>query len=468
MLARMRAPDHAFREYDIRGTAGTDLTPGFAYVLGRALGAFYRSEGVAAVSVGRDARASSPGLRDELCRGLVQSGLRVYDIGLVPTPLLYFSLFHLSVGGGVMITGSHNPPDENGFKVCLGRTTVYGETIQRIKDIFARRDFIEGDGERLSASLQDVYVAALSRGLARKPGSRTVRVVVDAGNGTGNIVAPELYRRMGHEVVELHSEPDPTFPHHHPDPTVPENLRDLVCEVARRRAELGIAFDGDADRIGVVTEDGDTLWGDQLLILFARDILARHPGAKVIGEVKCSATLFDEVRRAGGEPIMWKVGHSLIKAKLKEEGALLAGEMSGHIFFADAYYGYDDAIYAGARLLELLSSSRATLQALARSLPRTYATPEIRIPCPDAAKRAVVERLARDFARDYEVNTLDGARISFPGGWALVRASNTQPVLVIRCEADGPDVLGAIEAEVGEAVANALRALASGAPSGRS
>ncbi|MEW6228053.1 MAG: phosphomannomutase/phosphoglucomutase [Bacillota bacterium] len=457
-----RSMEHIFREYDIRGVVGRELTRDLVYLLGRALGTFYARKRVSSVALGRDARTSSPAFRDEMCRGLVESGLRVYDIGLVPTPLLYFSLFNLDVGGGVMITGSHNPPDENGFKICLGTSTIYGDAIQEVKSILLEQDFTAGNGTCASVSLNDAYISRICGDLSTCPGCtgrRPIKVVVDAGNGTGNIVATDLYARMGHEVTDMCSEPDGRFPHHHPDPTIPENLRDLVSEVSRTGAELGIAFDGDADRIGVVTAGGAILWGDQLLILFARDILAGHPGAKIIGEVKCSEALFQEVKKAGGEPIMWKVGHSLIKAKLKEENALLAGEMSGHLFFADRYYGYDDAIYAGARLLDLLSRSSITLDDMARSLPRMFNTPEIRMECPEAAKQAVVQEVAAAFASDYEVNCADGARIRFPHGWGLVRASNTQPILVLRFEADGPEALEEIKSVVSGKVQDILAAL---------
>ncbi|MGE5571624.1 MAG: phosphomannomutase/phosphoglucomutase [Bacteroidota bacterium] len=468
------AAAHVFREYDIRGVVGKELSPEFVHRLGRALGTFYRRHGVGKVSLGRDARTSSPVFRDEMACGLVESGVDVLDIGLVPTPVLYFSLFNLDVGGGVMITGSHNPADENGFKVCLGRTTIYGDAIHDVRRIMLESDFVTGAGAYLAMSVNDAYVRTISEDLAgdmsggrAAPGDgagpggqdgatarRRVKVVVDAGNGTGNIVAPDLYRSLGHDVAGLHSEPDGAFPHHHPDPTIPANLQDLIAEVRRTGAELGIAFDGDADRIGVVAADGTILWGDEMLILFARDVLATRPGAKIIGEVKCSEALFDEVRKAGGVPIMWKVGHSLIKAKLKEEGALLAGEMSGHLFFADRYYGYDDAIYAGARLLDLLSRSGRSLDELVRTLPRMYNTPEIRVDCPEAAKKAVVKRVAAVFGRTHQVNCVDGARIRFARGWGLVRASNTQPVLVLRFEAESPSALE----EIRETVFHEVRA----------
>jgi phosphomannomutase/phosphoglucomutase len=450
-------PGHVFREYDIRGVVDKDLTSEFVYMLGRALGRVYASENVRAVAVGRDARASSPGFRDEIVRGLTKSGINVFDIGLVPTPVLYYALFNLDVGGGVMITGSHNPPNENGFKICLGKSTIHGQAIQEIRDIMVNEDFISGkEGAYSSVSLNEKYVDEICRALRIRPEGRKIKAVVDAGNGTGNIVGPDLYRCMGHDVIELYSQPDPAFPHHHPDPTVPENLNDLMAKMSETGAEVGIAFDGDADRIGVVTGGGDILWGDQLLIIFARDILTGHPGGKIIGEVKCSEALFEEVDKAGGEPIMWKVGHSLIKAKLKEEEAALAGEMSGHLFFADRYYGYDDAIYAGARLLELLSRSDTDLQEIAGTLPKMYNTPEIRLECPEELKQAVVERVAADFSKDFPVHRIDGVRVKFPDGWGLVRASNTQPVLVLRFEAASPRHLDEISISVREKVREAL------------
>ena len=456
----VRIPDHVFREYDIRGVVDKDLTREFVYMLGKALGRLYVSEKVRAVAVGRDARASSPGFCDEIVRGLLESGIDVYDIGLVPTPVLYYALFNLDVGGGVMITGSHNPPNENGFKICFGKSTIFGQAIKDIRDIMVREDFVFGEeGTCVSVSLNEKYVNEVCEDLRIQPGARRIKVVVDAGNGTGNIVGPDLYRCMGHDVIELYSEPDPTFPHHHPDPTVRENLDDLIRKMLEEDAEVGIAFDGDADRIGVVTGEGDILWGDQLLIIFARDILSRQPGSKIIGEVKCSEALFAEIEKAGGKPIMWRVGHSLIKAKLKEEEAALAGEMSGHLFFADRYYGYDDAIYAGARLIELLSRSDKSLQEVADTLPTMYNTPEIRLECPEKLKQAVVEQIAAHFSEDFDVHRIDGVRIKFPHGWGLVRASNTQPVLVLRFEAATPEHLEEISTAVHRKVDEALDAL---------
>ncbi|NLS44552.1 MAG: phosphomannomutase/phosphoglucomutase [Firmicutes bacterium] len=450
-------PDHVFREYDIRGVVGEELTDEFAYLLGRALGKLYKDENIKTAAVGRDARASSGRFSERIICGLTESGVDVFDIGLVPTPVLYYSLFNLDIDGGVMITGSHNPPNENGFKICLGKSTIYGRAIRNIREIMIHRDFVSGrKGNCAQISLNREYIDEICKSLSTCQGVRRIKAVVDAGNGTGNIIAPSLYRCMGHDITELYSKPDPEFPNHHPDPTVPENLEDLIAKVSEIGAEVGIAFDGDGDRMGVVTGSGDILWGDQLLIFFARDVLARRPGAKIIGEVKCSEALFEEIERLGGKSIMWRVGHSLIKAKLKEEKAVLAGEMSGHLFFADMYYGYDDAIYAGARLLELLSRSEITLQELANTLPKTYNTPEIRIECPEELKKIVVEYVADAFSEDLHVSRIDGARIKFPHGWGLVRASNTQPALVLRFEATRPGHLDKISAGVRAKVSEAL------------
>lgn len=437
---------HVFRQYDIRGVAGRDLTEEFVADLGKSLATFYRRNNVDTISLGYDCRLSSPGFRKALLENLLNSGINVYDLGMGPTPLVYFSLFNLPVGGGVMITGSHNPPNENGFKICLGKTTIFGEQIQEIKGIMEVKDYQKGQGKLIEHPIIPDYLKYLKSII--KPGSKKLKAVVDAGNGTGNLTAIELYQSLGWEVFDLYSEPDGNFPNHHPDPTLPENLELLTAKVKERRADLGISFDGDADRIGVVDSKGRVLWGDQLMIIYAAEIVKDNPGAKFIGEVKCSQTMFDRIAAMGGTPIMYKVGHSLIKAKMKEEQALLAGEMSGHLFFADRYYGYDDAVYSGARLLELLSHSEKSLAEMVDELPATCSTPEIRFDCPEEKKFKVVEELAKSFALKYKVIDIDGARIIFNDGWGLVRASNTQPVLVLRFEADSETALERIQAEV--------------------
>jgi len=439
----MELNPNVFREYDIRGIVHRDLTEDFVYLLGKGCGTYFSHKGVRKTALGRDCRLSSPSFRNRFLEGITETGCHVIDVGVVPTPLLYFALFNLNVEGGIQITGSHNPPDNNGFKVCLGTSTIYGKEIQEIRHIMESGEFVKGKGhigERDIASSYQEYVLHLL-----SPGNVKRKVVVDAGNGTGGVIAVPLYREMGFEVIPLFCEPDGNFPNHHPDPTVPENMNSLIERVALEKADLGIAFDGDVDRIGVVDESGTIIWGDQLMIIFSRSILKEFPGATFIAEVKCSQTLFDDIANNGGNPIMWKVGHSLIKAKMKEERALLAGEMSGHIFFADRYFGYDDAIYAGARLLEILSNMRGSLSDLLSDIPKMVNTPEIRMECPDDKKFHVVGQLADEFKREYRVIDIDGVRVLFPDGWGLVRASNTQPVLVLRFEASSQESLRRIQ-----------------------
>jgi phosphomannomutase/phosphoglucomutase len=422
-----------FREYDIRGRVPHELNLETVHRLGLSLGTYYQDHGTKKISLGRDCRLSSPLLREALVNGLVESGMNIVDIGMIPTPLLYFSLFHLEVGGGIQITGSHNPPDFNGFKICQGKATIYGREIQKVREIAESGKYASGRGEIQEATVVTPYMTRVLAGIHAGPVRR--RVVVDAGNGVGGLVAPQLYEKLGMEVKKLFCEPDGHFPHHHPDPTIPENLSHLVNALVESSSELGIAFDGDADRIGVVGRKGEIIWGDQLLIIFSRDLLKAHPGAKIIAEVKCSQVLYDDITERGGKAIMWKAGHSLIKGKMKEEGALLAGEMSGHVFFADRYFGYDDAIYAGARLLEILSRDRRSVADLLSGIPVMVNTPEIRVDCPDEKKFQVVAILAEKFRKEYPVIDVDGARVLFDGGWGLIRASNTQPVLVLRFEA---------------------------------
>lgn len=445
-----------FREYDIRGVAEKDFPDEVVYALGRTLGTYYRRHQIETLSIGRDCRLSSPRLHRVLTEGLMATGCRLIDCGIIPTPLLYFSLFHFDIQGGVMVTGSHNPPDNNGFKICRGKTTIHGQEIQTLRTMLEAGECATGTGAIERREVVGPYLAAV-QGLLRMGPHCGRRVVIDAGNGTAGVVAGPLYRALGCEVVELFGEMDGSFPHHHPDPLVPENLEALIAEVRRQGADLGIAFDGDADRIGVVDEQGSILWGDQLMILFARAILHEVPGATFVAEVKCSQTLFDDIEARGGKAIMARVGHSLMKAKIKETGAELAGEMSGHIFFANRYYGYDDAIYAGARLLELLSHTDQALSSLLADVPPTVSTPEIRRECSDRTKFEVVAQLIERFKANHRVIDVDGARILFEGGWGLVRASNTQPVLVLRFEARDAQTLRRIQSEVETAVAETIR-----------
>src|ERR1700733_10512051 len=410
---------HIFREYDIRGVVGADLTEDVVRELARGIGTFMQAEGARRISIGRDARESSPVFRDILIEGLTESGCDVLDAGMIPTPLLYYTLFTEEVQGGVMITGSHNPADNNGFKICLGKTTIFGDQIFRIRGIVESARFTKGNGSVDQTDVIPGYSDYVANNV--RLGTRKLKAVVDSGNGMGGLVAVPLYKRLGCEVVDLFTEPDSRFPNHHPDPTVVENMRFAVRAVDDQRADLAIAFDGDGDRIGVVDEKGQIIWGDQLMVIYARSILKDLPGATFIAEVKCSQSLFDEIRRKGGNPIMWKVGHSPIKAKMKETGAAMAGEMSGHQFFADRYFGYDDAIYAGARLLEILSNTDNSISSLLEGLPKTVSTPEIRVECPDDKKFGVVAALTALFKQTHKVIDIDGARIVFEHGWGLVR-----------------------------------------------
>lgn len=434
-----------FREYDIRGIAGVDLDESVVEILGRAMGTFFLGRGQNDVALGRDVRLSSPGFAQALTRGLLSTGCDVADLGVVPTPLLYFSVFYKRMPAGVMITGSHNPPEHNGFKMMSGEETLYGKTIQGLYEIVRKGVFPRGQGRVRPLDIVPEYQDYVAGNVHL---ARPVRLVVDAGNGTGGVVAVPLLRRLGADVTALFCEPDGRFPNHHPDPTIPEAMDKLVAKVRETGAEVGIAYDGDADRIGVVDDTGRILWGDQLLIVFARDILPSRPGAAVISEVKASKVLYEEIEKLGGRPIMWRTGHSLIKEKIKEENAPLAGEMSGHIFFHDRWFGFDDAIYASARLIEILSRSRDKLSAMMASLPKTFVTPEIRIYASDEVKFKIVDQVRRILAARHPVIDIDGVRAIFPKGWGLVRASNTQAVIVLRFEADTEADLAAIQAEV--------------------
>jgi phosphomannomutase/phosphoglucomutase len=442
-----------FREYDIRGVADRDYDAAFARRLGLAYATMVAPRGARRVSVGRDCRLTSEKYAAALREGLRAGGLDVVDLGMCPTPLVYFSLFHLGLDGGIQVTGSHNPADHNGFKIAVGRTTIHGAEIQELRRILEDgrvRETAPGAEERYA--IVPAYQEHLIAHFGRLPHPLTV--VVDAGNGAAGPVAPRIVEAMGCEVRTLFCEPDGRFPNHHPDPTVEENVRDLIAAVRAGGADLGIAFDGDADRLGLVDHTGRILWGDEMLILFARDILGAHPGAVVVSEVKCSQRLFDDVAARGGTAIMWKAGHSLLKAKMRETGAALGGEMSGHLFFADRYFGYDDAIYAACRMLEVVARAGRPLAELLADLPPAVNTPEIRVDCPDELKFTVAERVRDRLRRDYEVIDVDGVRVKFPEGWGLVRASNTQPVLVLRFEARTAAQLaeyrGVVERALGE------------------
>ncbi len=446
-----------FREYDIRGLVDRDLTEEAVHRVGLALGTLVRRAGGRTVVVGRDCRESGERFGRRMVDGLVATGTDVIDIGVVPTPLTYFAAQVLPVDGLCMITGSHNPPEYNGLKVGVGKSTLHGQEIQALRQLAESGEHARGRGRISSEDVIERYREHVRRSLSMGP--RRLKVVVDAGNGTGGVVAVPLFRSLGLEVIPLHVEMDGRFPNHHPDPTVEENLADLKAKVLETGADLGIAWDGDADRVGAVDEQGNVLWGDQLMILFSRALLAEKPGAAIVGEVKCSMTLYQDIARRGGRAIMWKAGHSLIKAKMREENALLAGEMSGHIFFGHRWFGFDDGIYSSARLLELLSRAKGPLSSLLADVPRTFSTPEIRVDCPEDKKFELVRRAQEWFSARHETVTVDGVRVVFPDGWGLVRASNTQPLLVLRFEATAPERLREIQRLVTDKVEELKREL---------
>jgi phosphomannomutase / phosphoglucomutase len=446
-----------FREYDIRGIVGTDLTPDVVRTLGRGIGTYFRRHGKRVAAVGRDCRLSSPEFARHLMDGLRSTGCEAVDLGTIPTPLLYFSVFTKELEAGVMITGSHNPPEYNGFKVMVGKETLYGETIQEIRRIIESGEFPpDAAGGERRYDIVPEYMDYVTSNIKL---ARPLKVVLDAGNGTGGVVAAPIFRKLGCDVTELFCDMNGLFPNHHPDPTLPEAMEFLVHKVAEVKADFGVAYDGDADRIGVVDDAGRLIWGDQLLILFARDILPAHPGAAIISEVKATQVLYDEIARLGGKPVMWKTGHSLIKKKIREEKALVAGEMSGHMFFADRWFGFDDAIYSSARLAELVSRSTMKVSEMLADLPRTFSTPEIRIYASEEVKFKIVDAVRTELEPKYPVIAIDGVRARFPHGWGLVRASNTQAVLVLRFEADSEAHLAAIEAEMKGAVERAIQKL---------
>ena len=442
-----------FREYDIRGRAETDLSDPSITAIGLALASLLTERGATTVALGQDVRLTSPRIASTLTETLLSRGISILDIGTVPTPLLYYSLFVLPVSGGVMVTASHNPAPDNGIKMAIGRETIYGGEILTLRDraiAFEKAPpppFLGPRGSRTVESVRERYIREIASKMGPLPlfGGRPLRVVVDCGNATAGLLVRDLYEALGVEADYLFEEPDGRFPNHHPDPTIPENLAVLTRTVREKKADLGLAFDGDSDRIGACDGEGKILFGDQLMALFAEDLLKKRPGSRVISEVKASRFLYDHIRELGGIPDMYKAGHSLIKARMKETKAPLAGEMSGHIFFADEYYGYDDALYAGARLMALVARKGRPLAEMVAAFPRTFSTPELRRECPDEKKFAVVERLKERLAtRDLEINAIDGIRVEFPDGWGLVRASNTQPALVLRFEGATPSRLSEI------------------------
>ena len=431
-------PRHIFREYDIRGLHETELTDPVAEAVGRAYAGMVREQGGSRVALGRDVRPSRVRLAAAIERGVRAAGVSVERVGLVPTPALYYAVVARRLDGGLQVTGSHNPPEFNGFKMTRGSLPLFGAEIQAMREKIERGAFESGAGGAVDRPILDDYRAMLAE---RLKSPKPLKVVMDCGNGCGGLVVPETFEKMGHRVVPLFAEPDGHFPNHLPDPTVPALLVDLQAAVKREGADLGIGFDGDADRIGAVDGSGRIVFGDQLLALLARDVLTRVPGAEIIFDVKCSQGLIEDIAAHGGRPVMWKTGHSLMKSKLHESGAPIAGEMSGHMFFSEGFFGFDDALFAAGRLLRYVASTGQTLGALVNSIPSYFSTPETRLECPEERKFQIVDELRREFASRYRVIDIDGARVEFGDGWGLVRASNTQPVLVVRFEARTPERL---------------------------
>ena len=421
-----------FKAYDIRGIVDETLTENAVYAIGKALGSEAHALNQSTIAVARDGRLSGPRLLDALIAGIRSSGTNVINVGRVPTPVLYFSAFHLQTGCGVMLTGSHNPPNYNGLKMVLDNTTLSGDTIQKLKQRILDNDFTEGKGTYQEIDVQPDYLKQITEDVKLK---RSLKIVVDAGNGVAGELAPALYRALGCEVIEMFCEIDGNFPNHHPDPSQPETLEDIIAKVKEAKADVGFAFDGDGDRLGVIAPSGEIIWPDRQMILYAQDIIARNPGAEIIYDIKCSMNLDKAIRDAGGKPVMWKTGHSLVKAKLKETGAPLAGEMSGHIFFKERWYGFDDALYTGARLLEILAASDQSTDAIFSSLPDMVNTPELRLEMQEGEHHDFMDKLIATANFDNaRVIDIDGIRVEFEDGWGLVRASNTTPCLVIRFE----------------------------------
>ncbi len=454
-------PQEVFRAYDIRGPVDPEnITPDLAYVIGLAIGAEAKAQNEHAIIVGRDGRISGPQLHHALCAGLLNSGLNIADIGIVPTPVMYYATFRYGISTGVMITASHNPWNHNGFKVVLKGKTLSTEGITSLYQRIVQKNFIEGDGQHsvIPCVIEDYIRYVLERVQLK----RRLKIVVDCGNGVTGCVAPDLYRSMGCEVTELYCELDGHFPNHHPDPLVPENLTALIERVRSEKADLGLAFDGDGDRLGIVTNEGEIIWPDRQMMLFSKQVLANNPGAIVIFDVKCSRFLPDVIKEAGGQPLMWRTGHSIIKNKMHEVGAVLAGEMSGHIFFKDEWFGFDDGLYVGARLLQILAQQRKTSAELFAKLPNSINTPELKISMPDNRKAGFMMQLISqsDFGEQSQKITIDGLRVDFPYGWGLVRPSNTSPYLTLRFEADTAENLELIKNQFRQQLLNIDKSLA--------
>ena len=444
----MRISPDIFREYDIRGVANTDLTDEIVEVIGKSYGTWLLQRGVRKIALGGDVRLSTGRIRQAVAKGIASTGISVVEIGVVTTPMLYWSLHHLNLEGGVMVTGSHNPGNMNGLKLAFGKSTIWGDSIQEVRAIAEKGCFAAAPlpGTVEYKDIIDDYVGMLLSKI--KLGPRKLKVVCDSGNGTAGTTICRFMSALGCECVSLFGMPDGTFPNHHPDPQKRENLAALIQKVHETGADVGFAFDGDADRVGVVDEHGEVIFGDRLMGLYWAEILGKHPGAEAIVEPKCTMALPEEIERLGGKVLYWKSGHSVIKAKMQEIGALFAGELSGHMFFADEYYGFDDSFYAAARLLRILSNTQKSLSQLMKPIALYPATEEARIDCPDAEKFAVIERIKEKALKDYKGFTLDGVRILYPDGWGLIRASNTQPVITTRCEGKNRESLNFIMQDV--------------------
>ncbi len=448
---------HIFREYDVRGLVDIDLTDAVVEDLGKGLATMVKRAHGSTVVVGRDARESGPRFQAAFIKGVLSTGLNVIEVGVVPTPVVYFAANTLPVDGLAVITGSHNPPEYNGFKMGVGKTTFYGETIQQLKRIIEQRDFATGTGGTVTSfDAVTPYLHFVNSTVTRGP--RKLKVVVDAGNGVGGIVSVPMLEKLGYDVVPLYCEPDGRFPNHHADPTVAKNLELLIAAVKKHKADLGVAYDGDADRIGVVDENGGIIWGDRLMILLSRAVLKAVPGAPIVGEVKCSFTMYDDIAKHGGKPVMWKTGHSLIKAKMKELHAELAGEMSGHIFYKHRFFGFDDAPYTAARLLEILSNEKGTLSSMLDDVPVTYSSPELRFDTIEEKKFDLVKLCTEKLRKKgLSLIEVDGVRATWPDGWGLIRASNTTPILVVRYEAKTKERLEEIRALIDGTIAEAKK-----------
>ena len=423
-----------FREYDIRGVAGKDILEEDVVSIGKAYGSLLKKQNKRIVSVGRDCRQTSEKFSDLFIQGVISTGCYVIDIGICPTPVLYFSIQHLKLDGGAMVTASHNPPEYNGFKLMNGNDSIHGQGLQELHKIIEKNEFVHGNGNG-KVTQQDVITPYTEYLLDTIQIKKSIKIGIDAGNGTGGITALPVLKKLGCEVHDIYCDMDGTFPNHEADPTQKKNLLDLIQLVKEKNLDLGVGYDGDADRIGVVDKNGGVIYGDQLMVVYAREILQRNPGATFIGEVKCSMVMYDDIRNHGGIAIMWRTGHSLIKKKMKEENAALAGEMSGHMFFKDRYLGYDDALYATCRLLEIMADTGKGVDELIQDLPKTFTTPEIRVECPDEIKFDVVAKIVAHFKAKQDIIDIDGLRAVYEDGWGLVRASNTQPALVLRFEA---------------------------------